>query len=1121
MLSINLILAQEINTELPVVSPQSPTTADLGKYGEVQVNESTGMISPSIPLFTYNAGVMQIPISINYSGNGVKVNQDPTWAGVNWNVNPGGVITRVVKDRPDEKTSSFRRIYLSELELDALEGVREVNEPYITLNQTAWYEKMIELTMGAIDSELDIFNYNFMGYSGSFYLDSQYKVKFIKFDKEIKIDFFYEGNGTANENYENNENYFIIVTPNGDTYRFGGSDATELSKTYLNTGAGSTVNVPYNQNAYYLKEIVVLNGGTISFDYTNFGLAFPCSAYKSGIQENASVSFPLGNYPCNKTVKEFYTQDSKMIFLNKISNSINDDVVEFNTIYVGECNRLAQLKTIELKTGLNATNRIKKIDLDYLTVNETSPESKRKFFLNKIELYGTNNSIKQEYGITYITPELFPSKDSFAQDHLGYYNGSNSNTTLLPITDNIMLNSNCHFGLANREASLDHSKIGALQEIQYPTGGKITYEYELPYKGEEDILVNHYTSAFFRNPSTDNSSSYYQYVSNYHTYSSILYPLHGEIGSLTGGPSYLLLNSPKTISFIISISKDGIFDTGHDHVTLEAYRVSDSGYSEMIDSFTKDFDELSDYYNVTSTFDDLPMGNYYFKLSVNLKALSPSSTNYSVIANATLQLPQGTRDTYNPGLRIQKVTVNDDNGNNNVTRYYYNKLGSLNVENYTFKPKYVSKTWRLNTASINVTFDEVFNLNTNTVNNIFNNDMGSYTYENVTISYGGDLFEKGGKELTFKKTENINPTPYNTHPMTFEGQYIYGFYPGGGDAVIGFGKSIPQYDTSVFGISSNQSYDNSTLVKEVFFNQNQKRLKQTVYEYDDQNINNVGNNIKVTSIVNLANASLSKNPTHYTYLLYKTNTYKYRLKSTTTTEYFGNDFTDEMVSTQTYTYDEDKVSLPKTISSENSLEESTKVKVYYPSNVNEIPVSDLNATDLANINLLQSKHNISQPIRIENYVSENLLDTKQFSFGNFYGKILPRAIMTSKGDGPLEERIEYLNYYYNKPRTLSVKNGMRILYEYNDYLQVTSKVENLDTTYAGEYDENQLPEEIILPENMITNYNYDPDTHELISIEDPKEDIIHYQYDPLGRLKQIKNKNSKVLSDFLYHFKNE
>lgn len=49
----------------------------MGKYGEIQVNESTGVISHSIPLFDYDAGKMNIPIVLSYSGNGVKVNQDP------------------------------------------------------------------------------------------------------------------------------------------------------------------------------------------------------------------------------------------------------------------------------------------------------------------------------------------------------------------------------------------------------------------------------------------------------------------------------------------------------------------------------------------------------------------------------------------------------------------------------------------------------------------------------------------------------------------------------------------------------------------------------------------------------------------------------------------------------------------------------------------------------------------------------------------------------------------------------------------------------------------------------------------------------------------------------------
>jgi hypothetical protein len=47
--------AQEL--ELPNLSPQSPNAFQFTKYGEVNVNESTGAISPSIPLYSYKYGV--------------------------------------------------------------------------------------------------------------------------------------------------------------------------------------------------------------------------------------------------------------------------------------------------------------------------------------------------------------------------------------------------------------------------------------------------------------------------------------------------------------------------------------------------------------------------------------------------------------------------------------------------------------------------------------------------------------------------------------------------------------------------------------------------------------------------------------------------------------------------------------------------------------------------------------------------------------------------------------------------------------------------------------------------------------------------------------------------------
>ena len=161
----------QINSDVPVLSPQSPTASDLGKYGEIQVNESTGVISPSIPLFEYYAGKINLPITLQYSGNAVRVNQDPTWTGINWNLNPGGVITREVRDKRDECTSVANSKYFSETELDSLPGAHAMYEGGLQYNTgTIWYQTIYSFSDLATDTEADIFNYNFLGYSGSFYI---------------------------------------------------------------------------------------------------------------------------------------------------------------------------------------------------------------------------------------------------------------------------------------------------------------------------------------------------------------------------------------------------------------------------------------------------------------------------------------------------------------------------------------------------------------------------------------------------------------------------------------------------------------------------------------------------------------------------------------------------------------------------------------------------------------------------------------------------------------------------------------------------------------------------------------------------------------------------------------
>src|SRR5438105_606079 len=91
-------------TKLIEVIPPSPHAASLGKYGGINTGLSSGMVSVNIPLFNYSSSNIKLPVVLDYSSTGFKVDEISSRTGTGWTLNSGGVITRTVYGSIDEQS---------------------------------------------------------------------------------------------------------------------------------------------------------------------------------------------------------------------------------------------------------------------------------------------------------------------------------------------------------------------------------------------------------------------------------------------------------------------------------------------------------------------------------------------------------------------------------------------------------------------------------------------------------------------------------------------------------------------------------------------------------------------------------------------------------------------------------------------------------------------------------------------------------------------------------------------------------------------------------------------------------------------------------------------------------
>lgn len=622
-LSIPIFFVQralgQINTGAPVITspvPPSPNAASLGRYGEIPVGLYTGVPGIDIPIYEIKAGGLRLPISVSYHAGGVRVEDIASSVGLGWSLNAGGVITKSVRGLSDDNPNGY--FYTWPLINQYLNGTMTNSV------QQSFFQEVLE---GETDSEQDIYFYNFGEESGKFILDhsgigisipqSKYKIEF----------------GT----FLGVEDCWKVTNTKGDVAYFTNKEITET--TTQNVNGLPVLSGPVTTS--WLQTSLTNAGGTenINFTYEDSNISFKTIVSQTKyyyLAGNVARPRPDESGFSNNTVHG--KRLTGITFSNGQVDFIKDTQLrsDIPTDY--------KLQSIVVKsTDLNFYKRFNFYN-SYTTSTETAigaaTEERKRLFLDSISVADRNTIKNGTYKFIYNSTQL-PYRNSYSQDHWGYFNGANNGANFAPTTIVTKADGNpFNYILANRMVNTSTAQAGILRSITYPLGGRTEFEYENHRAGNIPA-------------SLDNAATY----------------LQAKILSDGASTTY-------TTSFSITAGFGGYAGV---NAEIEVWRVGCPNVTTAGCPITllRRPDGSSVNINSNSTL-FLPVGNY--SVDVDLTGCSAAAiANYYVRVKWPVSSYETEKfDMLAGGLRIKKmVNYNFDNSVTNSRSYNYNVPDSV------------------------------------------------------------------------------------------------------------------------------------------------------------------------------------------------------------------------------------------------------------------------------------------------------------------------------------------------------------------------------------------------------------------------------------------------------------
>lgn len=1053
---------QTTNLQLPVILPPAPNAAELGKYGNIPINHSTGSVNYNIPLLNVASGALKVNLSVAYNSGGIKVDQIASRAGMGWVLDAGGVINRTVYGDRDE--TALTAPIPEDVTFNTPEVISFLDRA--TLNKDKY------------DTQPDVFSFNFNGYSGKFILkpDDKTKVVFLSASNlKVQTNF----NGLLGTGWT-----IKVIDPNGISYYFGGSTATEKSRTQNSgQGCGKTYDLGV-ENAWYLNKIEDLNGDNIVLSYLPVQITYYASASQTRVEPTPETRIAYIFNPTNGTTI-YAPPGSQSNCITTILNTgvILDKIVtskgaqaQFTYITRRDVEGDKLISKIEYglvgkpfsKTFNFNYNEVLS-DLSYSGAYSNGQLNYRPYLMDLTEWSeGLTTSKKHEFH--YYNANALPPRLSYSQDHFGFFNGK-SNFGFLPRPP---MGGIFSYTPADRECNGNYAHYGMLSKVIYPTGGTDSLLYE--------------------------ANTIQEYISE-HTVPkpfSVGLEVTGTGIKTSGIVTKTFPSDGKLIiGLYSSYSGVGVDDRIHQIVTLTIKELP-----SMVIKFEKRL-LLDEMYRDSIA---LTPGNYEATLMADGQAsLGNAYINGTYGTNI---IPASSSVKVSGGARVKQVLTYDPVSNvNNVKSYYYNKYLQptvssgvlLKPQNNYFSMLEMRVTDPSNTISMFCAYHQA---SSNGDVSLFSNDGNHLLYTDVTVSDGTD-FSNGatyyqyeinkerpsrivrGGDVPFKpydisglpsvleryqlvyKSGSPQPLKLKETFMTYKKilSETYVAYQGEKNYDVSAGGEAP-YDLATYDVNSFWNYNDST----------------KVVTYDTQGIN------PATVIT----ANLYQNPAH--------------LQLTET----NNNSSDGKKVIKRLLYPHEMVS---------SAQDPTGVYAAMIAKNKIAPVveeKELNVavvTDLKRTNYYQPYPNIfaAQSIATFNPVLNSNETRIKFNKYNAKGNVL--NVSVEEGT-----KIGYLWSYNHQFPIAEIKGADQAQIEAALTVTAIDNFANLVAPDKTAIDNFLAPLKTAVPAAHISTFVYDP-LKGLISQTDAKGMVTYYEYDSFQRLKTIKDHNQHIIKNYEYYYK--